>query len=65
MPLKDLPIDAQPREKLLARGPAALSDAELLRQECLYRNRVVVKYPVADALLDPPAPGSDDAQHPQ
>ncbi|UZE37036.1 VanW family protein [Pseudomonas sp. B21-059] len=40
-------------------------DAELLRQECLYRNRVVVKYPVADALLDPPAPGSDDAQHPQ
>ena len=30
MPLKDLPIDAQPREKLLARGPAALADAELL-----------------------------------
>ncbi|BCN40286.1 UPF0758 protein [Alicycliphilus denitrificans] len=30
MPLKDLPADAQPREKLLARGPAALSDAELL-----------------------------------
>jgi len=30
MPLKDLPPDAQPREKLLARGPAALSDAELL-----------------------------------
>ena len=30
MSLKDLPIDAQPREKLLARGPAALSDAELL-----------------------------------
>ncbi len=30
MPLKDLPIDAQPREKLLARGAAALSDAELL-----------------------------------
>ena len=28
MPLKDLPVDAQPREKLLARGPAALSDAE-------------------------------------
>lgn len=24
MPLKDLPADAQPREKLLARGPAAL-----------------------------------------
>ena len=30
MPLKDLPADAQPREKLLARGPGALSDAELL-----------------------------------
>lgn len=30
MALKDLPIDAQPREKLLARGPQALADAELL-----------------------------------
>jgi DNA repair protein RadC len=30
MPLKDLPKDARPREKLLARGPSALSDAELL-----------------------------------
>ena len=30
MNLKDLPIDAQPREKLLARGPAALCDTELL-----------------------------------
>lgn len=30
MPLKDLPAEARPREKLLARGPAALSDAELL-----------------------------------
>ena len=30
MLLKDLPQDARPREKLLARGPAALSDAELL-----------------------------------
>ena len=30
MPLKDLPADAQPREKLLARGAAALSDTELL-----------------------------------
>lgn len=28
--LKQLPPDARPREKLLARGPAALSDAELL-----------------------------------
>ncbi|MFV0679994.1 RadC family protein [Ottowia sp.] len=30
MPLKDLPPDTRPREKLLARGPGALSDAELL-----------------------------------
>lgn len=30
MPLKDLPADALPREKLLARGPGALADAELL-----------------------------------
>lgn len=30
MTLKDLPPDARPREKLLARGASALSDAELL-----------------------------------
>jgi DNA repair protein RadC len=30
MPIKDLPADARPREKLLARGAGALSDAELL-----------------------------------
>jgi DNA repair protein RadC len=30
MPLKDLPADARPREKLLARGAGALSDPELL-----------------------------------
>jgi DNA repair protein RadC len=30
MPLQDLPVDARPREKLLARGAAALSDTELL-----------------------------------
>ena len=30
MSLKSLPLDARPREKLLARGPAALGDAELL-----------------------------------
>jgi len=30
MPIRDLPADARPREKLLARGPAALSDTELL-----------------------------------
>ena len=28
--LKSLPSDSRPREKLLARGPGALSDAELL-----------------------------------
>jgi DNA repair protein RadC len=30
MTLKDLPADTRPREKMLARGPGALSDAELL-----------------------------------
>jgi len=30
MPLKDLPPETRPREKLLARGAAALADAELL-----------------------------------
>jgi DNA repair protein RadC len=30
MLLKDLPLDARPREKLLSRGAGALSDAELL-----------------------------------
>ena len=30
MPLKDLPADARPREKLLAMGSQALTDAELL-----------------------------------
>jgi len=30
MGIKDLPIDARPREKLLDRGPQALSDVELL-----------------------------------
>lgn len=30
MMLEHLPAEARPREKLLARGPGALSDAELL-----------------------------------
>jgi DNA repair protein RadC len=30
MPMKDLPADQRPREKLLARGAGALADAELL-----------------------------------
>lgn len=54
MPLKDLPLDAQPREKLLARGPAALSDAELLA--ILLRTGIVGKgvLQLAQELLDPP-----------
>ncbi len=55
MPLKDLPADAQPREKLLARGPAALADAELLA--ILLRTGIVGKgvLQLADELLAPPA----------
>ncbi|HEX5633212.1 MAG TPA: UPF0758 domain-containing protein, partial [Gemmatimonadales bacterium] len=30
MALKDIPADTRPREKLLAHGPAALADAELV-----------------------------------
>ena len=55
MPLKDLPSDAQPREKLLARGPAALADAELLA--ILLRTGIVGKgvLQMAQELLDPPS----------
>ena len=55
MPLKDLPTDAQPREKLLARGPAALADAELLA--ILLRTGIVGKgvLQMAQELLDPPS----------
>ncbi|WP_119966528.1 RadC family protein [Simplicispira lacusdiani] len=62
MPLKDLPADAQPREKLLARGPAALSDAELLA--LLLRTGIVGKgvLQLAQELLDPP--GRDAAGRP-
>ena len=54
MPLKDLPLDAQPREKLLARGPAALSDAELLA--ILLRTGLAGKgvLQLAQELLDDP-----------
>jgi len=54
MPLKDLPTDAQPREKLLARGPAALSDAELLA--ILLRTGLAGKgvLQLAQELLDAP-----------
>ena len=42
MSLRDLPQDARPREKMLARGPAALSDSELLA--LILRTGVVGKY---------------------
>lgn len=56
MALKDLPTDAQPREKLLARGPQALADAELLA--LLLRTGIQGKsvLRLADELLAP-APG--------
>ena len=55
MPLKDLPTDAQPREKLLARGPAALADAELLA--ILLRTGMAGKgvLQLAEELLSAPA----------
>ena len=55
MPLKDLPADARPREKLLARGPSALSDAELLA--LLLRTGIQGKsvLHLADELLADPA----------
>ncbi len=54
MAIKDLPTDSQPREKLLARGPAALTDAELLA--ILLRTGIQGKgvLQMARELLDPP-----------
>ena len=54
MAIKNLPTEAQPREKLLARGPAALADAELLA--ILLRTGIVGKgvLQMAQELLDPP-----------
>ncbi len=50
--MKDLPADQRPREKLLARGPAALADAELLALllRTGYRGRGVMA--VAQDVLD-------------
>lgn len=50
--LKSLPSDARPREKLLARGPSALSDAELLA--LLLRTGMAGKHVIqlAQELLD-------------
>lgn len=52
MALLDLPSDARPREKLLARGPSALSDPELLA--LLLRTGMVGKdvFALAQELLD-------------
>ena len=60
MPLKDLPAEAQPREKLLARGPGALSDIELLA--ILLRTGIVGKgvLQLAEELLS--APRANDAE---
>jgi len=56
MAIKDLPTDSQPREKLLARGPAALADAELLA--ILLRTGIQGKgvLQMAEELLSPPGP---------
>ena len=53
MSIKDLPADARPREKLLARGPQALSDVELLA--ILLRTGMVGKnvFQLAEELLGP------------
>ena len=58
MPLKDLPQDSQPREKLLARGPSALTDAELLA--IVLRTGMAGKSVLqwADELLAPPSTGT-------
>nr|WP_315247287.1 DNA repair protein RadC [uncultured Albidiferax sp.] len=60
MPLKDLPPDARPREKLLARGAAALSDVELLA--ILLRTGIAGKgvMQMAHELLQLPASGGFD-----
>jgi DNA repair protein RadC len=53
MSIKDLPADARPREKLLARGPQALSDVELLA--ILLRTGIAGKnvFQLSEELLGP------------
>ncbi|WP_367849178.1 DNA repair protein RadC [Rhodoferax sp. WC2427] len=60
MPIKDLPPDARPREKLLARGAAALSDVELLA--ILLRTGIAGKgvMQMAHELLQLPGSGGFD-----
>jgi len=62
MSLKDLPRDAQPREKLLVRGPGALADAELLA--IVLRTGIAGKgvLQLAEELLAPPAIDPDSGQ---
>ena len=57
MPIKDLPLDAQPREKLVQRGAGALSDAELLA--IVLRTGMAGKtvLQMADELLNLPGTG--------
>ena len=57
MPIKDLPQDAQPREKLAQRGAGALSDAELLA--IVLRTGMAGKtvLQMADELLNLPGAG--------
>lgn len=56
MALKDLPAEAQPREKLLARGPAALADAELLAIVLRTGLAGCGVLQLAQSLLDAPTP---------
>ena len=64
MSVKDLPQEARPREKLLARGPAALSDAELLA--LLLRTGIAGKgvLQMADELLQLRGKGAQDGISP-
>jgi DNA repair protein RadC len=60
--MKDLPADARPREKLLARGAAALSDTELLA--LLLRTGTAGRgvMQMADELLAPAGPDSAEGR---
>ena len=65
MPLDHLPVDARPREKLLQRGPAALSDSELLA--ILLRTGIPGKdvLQLADELLRTPHRGAENGAQAQ
>lgn len=61
MTIKDLPADTRPREKLLARGPAALTDAELLALLLRTGMRGKGVLQLADELLHCKAQGQGNA----